>query len=165
MGPDYVIVSILRPTALSIPIIIQILMAYKLNRYAFSFAEALCTQALHCSTHAAAIAGVHGLASSTVTDATDSLAPAACTADGHRCLARSPAYAKLSPEGADQMELARLDRAAEMLSALAAEIQAEAESRPMRVILMKAEPASASLLISGIMSIIALQIYGARAMI
>jgi sirohydrochlorin ferrochelatase len=63
------------------------------------------------------------------------------------------------------MELARLDRAAEMLSALAAEIQAEAESRPMRVIFMKAEPASASLLISGIMSIIALQIYGARAMI
>ena len=59
----------------------------------------------------------------------------------------------------------QLDRAAGMLSTAAAEIESEAESRPMRVIFVKAEPAAASMIISLIMTIIAFQIYGMRGVI
>ncbi len=54
--------------------------------------------------------------------------------------------------------------AANMLSAAAAEIEAEMESRPMRVIFIKADPGAASMMISIIMTVIGFQIYGASAL-
>ncbi len=54
--------------------------------------------------------------------------------------------------------------AANMLTAAAAEIEAEMESRPMRVIFIKADPGAASMMISIIMTVIGFQIYGASAL-
>ena len=71
----------------------------------------------------------------------------------------------LSKLQADFTEVERLDRAAGMLSAAAAEIESEAESRPMRVIFIKAEPATITLIVSIIMTIIATQSYGLRGLI
>jgi len=123
---DFVIVSVLRPTFLSIPIILQIFLAYKINRYAYSYAEALNAQSLKCTAAAASLPNV----------------------EGHWEECERP-----------------LRDAAGMLAAAAAEIESEAESRPMRVLFIKAEPAAASMIISIIMSIVALQIYGMRSLV
>jgi len=123
---DFVIVSVLRPAFLSIPIILQIFLAYKINRYAYSYAEALNAQSLKCTAAAASLPNV----------------------EGHWEECERP-----------------LRDAAGMLAAAAAEIESEAESRPMRVLFIKAEPAAASMIISIIMSIVALQIYGMRSLV
>ena len=123
---DYVIVSVLRPTFLSVPIISQIFLAYKINRYAHSYAEALNAKSLKCTARAASLANM---------------------------------------AGQHLEEIERLGYAAAMLSTAAAEIESEAESRPMRVVFVKAEPAAASMIISAILSIVALQIYGMRSLL
>ena len=86
----------------------------------------------------------------------------ALNASSLRCATR--AYA-ISRAGENREEAERLQAASCMLAAAAAEIESEAESRPMRVIFVKAEPAAASMIISAIMSIIALQIYGMRGVV
>jgi hypothetical protein len=131
---DFIMVGILRPLGLSIPIIMQIMLAYKLNRFGFLFTEALQCQSLKCAALAA------------------SLCPFGEDEEGLSC-AGSEVY----------RESVRLDRAASMLAAAAAEIEAEMESRPMRVIFMKADPGATSMMISIILTVIALQIYGVAA--
>ena len=123
---DYVIVSVLRPTFLSVPIISQIFLAYKINRYAFRYAEVLNAKSLKCTARAASLSNL---------------------------------------PGQHLEEIERLGYAAAMLSTAAAEIESEAESRPMRVVFVKAEPAAASMIISAILSIVALQIYGMRSLL
>lgn len=154
LPPDYILVSIIRPIVLSIPVIWQIFLAYKINRFAFSYAEALNVQSLHCAALGLIflrfnfpLQPLPRFLSCEYTDTQMKTAAALSNIEGHWA------------------EIERLDRAGGMLSAAAAEIESEAESRPMRVIFVKAEPAAASMIISIIMSIIALQIYGMRSLI
>ena len=157
LPPDYVVLSILRPAVLSVPIIYQIFLAYKINRYAYGYAEALNAQSLHCA------------AQGPTPDAQACPCALSCFAvDGETSDStahHTPTAAVLSKLQADLTEVERLDRAAGMLSAAAAEIESEAESRPMRVIFIKAEPATITLIVSLIMTIIATQIYGLRGLI
>ena len=180
---DFILVSILRPMVLGIPIILQVFLAFRINGFAYSYAEALNARSLQCA--ALGLVVFCFISCSLCAGATIVCVCLSVCLSVYRCVCvfvcvcvcvcvccvscvlKSKFHTAASlPNTEDRWKRTeQLDRAAGMLSTAAAEIESEAESRPMRVIFVKAEPAAASMIISLIMTIIAFQIYGMRGVI